>query len=160
MGDGGPRCAQARPTGVGFVLPAQHSPRTRSAPSGSICASIRSNGRDRRGRTAQLCQGLSRWGNPAPYLLPGLRVWPFILAVRFNLLREQHRSCPVRGAWSAGHHAVGSMSMPTPLARAMVLLGHPCLAQLQTFPRDRDLRTPHWREMWRCTTDREQKLPS
>ena len=114
-GDRGSQRTQAGPTEVGFILPAQHSSGPRSAPSRSICARIRSDGRDRQGRTARLCEGLGRRGAPAPYLLPGRRLRPFIRAASFHRLREQHRSCPVRGTCSAGHHTMGSVSAPTAL---------------------------------------------
>lgn len=154
-GWGTPACTGRSHQG-GTVLPAQHSPGLRSAPSGSICARIHSDGRGRWDPTAQLCRGLCRWGTcplpaawpRAPALHPGCALQP--PAGPTSRLpgqgHMQHQAPPQEPHQAPHHGELVRTHTPVPLARAMVLPEHPCLAWLQSSPWNGDPHTPRWRE--------------
>lgn len=120
-GEWGTPARTGRSPGVGFVLLGQRSPGPRSAPSGSVCARIHSDGGDRRGRTAQLCHG-SADGAPWPLtccLASGYGPSSWLLA---SAACGATPELPAQGTHNARH----GVSMP--LAQAMVWLEHPLMA--------------------------------
>lgn len=120
-GEWGTPARTGRCPGVGFVLLGWHSPSLRSAPSGSVCARIHSDGRDRWGRTAQLCHG-SADGAPWPLTCcPASACGPssWLLA---SASCGATLELPAQGTHSARH------GVSVPLAQATVWLEHPLMA--------------------------------
>lgn len=117
---GTPACTGRSPE-VRFVLLGQHSPSLQSAPSGSVGAWIRSDGRDWWGRTAQLCHG-SADGAPWPLTCcPALGCDPSSWLLASASCRAT-LELPAQGTHSARH------GVSVPLAQAMVWLEHPLMA--------------------------------
>lgn len=117
---GTPACTGRSP-GVGFVLLGQRNPSLQSAPSGSVCAWIHSDGRDWWGRTAQLCLG-SADGAPWPLTCcpaPGCGPSSWVLASAACRVTPE---LPAQCTHSARH------GVSVPLAQAMVRPEHPLMA--------------------------------
>lgn len=126
------------------ACPAQ--PQLQSAPSGSICARIRSDGRDRRAGQPGSAEG-SADGAPRPLTCcaccpawgSGPSSWPRVSAACGAM-----PACPVRVRAVLGTaldttpgttpRTACPCPHPRPLIRATVLPEHPCLAQPQTSP--------------------------